>query len=90
MIEIAGNRFPTYFDSDEKLFCMTRSIHLYRELTCDSVLKRYPFLDLQGNGGNVFLAGLSMIIYQSSMKSNSLLGSFYVDNSVVPKKKNCY
>ncbi|PKU42465.1 hypothetical protein llap_7223 [Limosa lapponica baueri] len=40
LIEIAGNRFPTYFDSDEKLFCMTRSIHLYRELTCGSVLKR--------------------------------------------------
>lgn len=43
LIEIAGNRFPTYFDSEEKLFCMTRSIHLYRELTCDSVLKRYSF-----------------------------------------------
>lgn len=45
LIEIAGNRFPTYFDSDEKLFCMTRSIHLYRELTCDSVLKRIKSLE---------------------------------------------
>lgn len=43
LIEIAANRFPAYFDSDEKLFCMTRSIHLYRELTCCSVLKRYSF-----------------------------------------------
>lgn len=46
LIEIAGNRFPTYFDSDEKLYCMTRSVHLYRELTCDSVLKRYSFLEV--------------------------------------------
>ncbi|XP_035395967.1 DNA repair protein RAD51 homolog 2 isoform X7 [Cygnus atratus] len=45
LVEIAGNRFPTYFDSDEKLFCMTRSIHLYRELTCDSVLKRIKSLE---------------------------------------------
>ncbi|XP_035183859.1 DNA repair protein RAD51 homolog 2 isoform X2 [Oxyura jamaicensis] len=45
LVEIAGNRFPTYFDSDEKLFCMTRGIHLYRELTCDSVLKRIKSLE---------------------------------------------
>ncbi|KAM6445448.1 DNA repair protein RAD51 homolog 2 [Rhynochetos jubatus] len=45
LIEIAGNRFPAYFDSDEKLFCMTRSIHLYRELTCGSVLKRIMSLE---------------------------------------------
>ncbi|XP_047920942.2 DNA repair protein RAD51 homolog 2 isoform X2 [Anser cygnoides] len=45
LVEIAGNRFPAYFDSDEKLFCMTRSIHLYRELTCDSVLKRIKSLE---------------------------------------------
>ncbi|KAM9554818.1 DNA repair protein RAD51 homolog 2 isoform 1-T1 [Guaruba guarouba] len=45
LIEIAGNRFPTYFDSEEKLFCMTRSIHLYRELTCGSVLKRIMSLE---------------------------------------------
>ncbi|XP_030904893.1 DNA repair protein RAD51 homolog 2 [Melopsittacus undulatus] len=45
LIEIAGNRFPTYFDSEEKLFCMTCSIHLYRELTCGSVLKRITSLE---------------------------------------------
>ncbi|NXP22552.1 RA51B protein, partial [Scytalopus superciliaris] len=45
LIEIAGNKFPTYFDSDEKLFCMTRNIHLYRELTCCSVLKRIMALE---------------------------------------------
>ncbi|XP_064514426.1 DNA repair protein RAD51 homolog 2 isoform X2 [Pseudopipra pipra] len=45
LIEIAGNRFPTYFDSDEKVFCMTRSIHLYRELTCCSVLQRIMSLE---------------------------------------------
>ncbi|XP_071414254.1 DNA repair protein RAD51 homolog 2 isoform X4 [Pithys albifrons albifrons] len=45
LIEIAGNKFPTYFDSDEKLFWMTRNIHLYRELTCCSVLKRILSLE---------------------------------------------
>ncbi|XP_029820188.1 DNA repair protein RAD51 homolog 2 isoform X1 [Manacus vitellinus] len=45
LIEIAGNRFPDYFDSDEKVFCMTRSIHLYRELTCCSVLQRIMSLE---------------------------------------------
>ncbi|XP_066177476.1 DNA repair protein RAD51 homolog 2 isoform X3 [Sylvia atricapilla] len=45
LIEIAANRFPDYFDSDEKLLSMTRSIHLYRELTCCCVLKRIMSLE---------------------------------------------
>uniref|UniRef100_A0A663MNN4 DNA repair protein RAD51 homolog 2 n=1 Tax=Athene cunicularia TaxID=194338 RepID=A0A663MNN4_ATHCN len=45
LIEIAGSRFPTYFDSDEKLFCMTSSVHLYRELTCGAVLNRIMSLE---------------------------------------------
>ncbi|XP_039924109.1 DNA repair protein RAD51 homolog 2 isoform X6 [Hirundo rustica] len=45
LIEMAANRFPAYFDSDEKLLCMTRSIHLYRELTCSCVLKRIMSLE---------------------------------------------
>jgi len=70
LIEIAGNRFPAYFDSDEKLFCMTRSIHLYRELTCGSVLKRYSFSEFKKK---TILAGLSITIFvlcQSFMKTN--------------------
>ncbi|XP_071600554.1 DNA repair protein RAD51 homolog 2 isoform X2 [Heliangelus exortis] len=55
LIEIAGSRFPTYFDSDEKLFCMTRSIHLYRELTCGSVLKRIMSLEEEIISKNVKL-----------------------------------
>ncbi|XP_025951509.1 DNA repair protein RAD51 homolog 2 isoform X4 [Dromaius novaehollandiae] len=45
LVEIAGNRFPAYFDSDEKLFSMTCSVYLYRELTCGSVLKRIKSLE---------------------------------------------
>ncbi|XP_068802300.1 DNA repair protein RAD51 homolog 2 isoform X3 [Struthio camelus] len=45
LIEVAGNRFPAYFDSNEKLFSMTRNIYLYRELTCGSVLKRIKSLE---------------------------------------------
>lgn len=74
LIEIAGNRFPTYFDSDEKLFCMTRSIHLYRELTCGSVLKRYSFPEFKKK--KTILTGLSrtiFILYQNLMKCNSFI-----------------
>nr|XP_032630656.1 DNA repair protein RAD51 homolog 2 isoform X2 [Chelonoidis abingdonii] len=45
LVEIAEHRFPNYFGAEEKLFSMTRSIHLYRELTCDSVLKRIETLE---------------------------------------------
>ncbi|KAM9148787.1 DNA repair protein RAD51 homolog 2 isoform 2-T5 [Pangshura tecta] len=45
LVEIAEHRFPNYFGTEEKLFSMTRSIHLYRELTCDSVLKRIETLE---------------------------------------------
>ncbi|XP_025894012.1 DNA repair protein RAD51 homolog 2 isoform X2 [Nothoprocta perdicaria] len=45
LVEIAESRFPAYFDSEEKLFSMTRSIHLYRELTCGSVLRRIKSLE---------------------------------------------
>ncbi|XP_030415590.1 DNA repair protein RAD51 homolog 2 isoform X6 [Gopherus evgoodei] len=45
LVEIAEHRFPNYFGTEEKLFSMTRSIHLYRELTCDSVLKRIKTLE---------------------------------------------
>ncbi|NWU88606.1 RA51B protein, partial [Upupa epops] len=45
LIEMAGNRFPAYFDSDEKLLYVTQNVHLYRELTCGSVLKRIMSLE---------------------------------------------
>ncbi|XP_067413896.1 DNA repair protein RAD51 homolog 2 isoform X2 [Emydura macquarii macquarii] len=45
LVEIAEHRFPNYFGTEEKLFSMTRNVHLYRELTCDSVLKRIESLE---------------------------------------------
>ncbi|XP_075783467.1 DNA repair protein RAD51 homolog 2 isoform X3 [Pelodiscus sinensis] len=45
LVEIAGHRFPNYFVTEEKLFSMTRNIHLYPELTCDCVLKRIETLE---------------------------------------------
>lgn len=90
LIEIAGNRFPTYFDSEEKLFCMTRSIHLYRELTCDSVLKRYSFPEFKKKKKTI-LTGLFITVfvwYQSFVKSNLFFWRhFHVDNSTVSKVK---
>ncbi|NXB45697.1 RA51B protein, partial [Leucopsar rothschildi] len=60
LIEIAANSLPTYFDSDEKLLCMTRSIHLYRELTCSSVLKRIMSLEEE-----IILKKVKLIIIDS-------------------------
>lgn len=80
LIEIAGNRFSTYFDSDEKLFCMTRSVHLYRELTCGSVLKRYSFPELKKKKSHI-LNGLSItifVLYQTFMKSNSFIWGIFM------------
>uniref|UniRef100_A0A8D0G9D7 DNA repair protein RAD51 homolog 2 n=1 Tax=Sphenodon punctatus TaxID=8508 RepID=A0A8D0G9D7_SPHPU len=45
LVEIAEHRFPNYFGTEEKLFSLTNSIHLYRELTCDNVLKRIESLE---------------------------------------------
>lgn len=70
LIEIAGNRLPTYFDSDEKLFCMTRSIHVYRDLTCGSVLKRYLFPELKKKKDH-----LDQIVYNNIC----FISKFYVE-----------
>ncbi|XP_030069730.1 DNA repair protein RAD51 homolog 2 [Microcaecilia unicolor] len=45
LVEIATHRFPEYFDTEEKLLSMTSRIHLYRELTCEDVLKRIESLE---------------------------------------------
>uniref|UniRef100_A0A7M4FKJ7 DNA repair protein RAD51 homolog 2 n=1 Tax=Crocodylus porosus TaxID=8502 RepID=A0A7M4FKJ7_CROPO len=45
LVQIAEHRLPNYFVTEEKLVSMTRSIHLYRELTCESVLKRIESLE---------------------------------------------
>lgn len=78
LIEIAANRFPTYFDSDEKLLCMTRSIYLYRELTCCSVLKRYSFPEFKKE--KTILTGLSInfFLYQSFVKSNYFIWDLFM------------
>ncbi|NXO25539.1 RA51B protein, partial [Cisticola juncidis] len=60
LIEIAASRFPTYFDSDEKLLCMSRSIHVYRELTCCCVLKRIMSLEEE-----IILKKVKLIIIDS-------------------------
>nr|XP_056706811.1 DNA repair protein RAD51 homolog 2 [Euleptes europaea] len=45
LIEMAQHRFPHYFATKEKLTSMPSSIHVYRELTCNSVLKRIESLE---------------------------------------------
>ncbi|KAH0620709.1 hypothetical protein JD844_021406 [Phrynosoma platyrhinos] len=55
LIEIAKHRFPHYFATEEKLISMSSSIYLYRELTCDGVLKRLESLEEEIISKNVKL-----------------------------------
>ncbi|XP_061467093.1 DNA repair protein RAD51 homolog 2 isoform X3 [Rhineura floridana] len=55
LLEIAQHRFPDYFATEEKLISMPCRIHLYRELTCDSVLKRIESLEEEIISANVKL-----------------------------------
>nr|XP_008115165.1 PREDICTED: DNA repair protein RAD51 homolog 2 isoform X4 [Anolis carolinensis] len=61
LIEIAQHRFPHYFASEEKLISMSSSIYLYRELTCDGVLKRIESLEEEIISKNVKLVILDSI-----------------------------
>ncbi|XP_078518133.1 DNA repair protein RAD51 homolog 2 isoform X2 [Lissotriton helveticus] len=45
LVEMAGNRFPELYDTEEKLFSLSRRIHLYRELTCEDMLRRIESLE---------------------------------------------
>nr|XP_015206745.1 PREDICTED: DNA repair protein RAD51 homolog 2 isoform X2 [Lepisosteus oculatus] len=45
LVEIALNRFPQYFSVQERLSEMAERIYLFRELTCQSVLKRLQSLE---------------------------------------------
>ncbi|XP_063145871.1 DNA repair protein RAD51 homolog 2 [Candoia aspera] len=55
LIEIAQHRFPHYFATKEKLIAMPNNVHVYRELTCDSVLKRIESLEEEIISKNVKL-----------------------------------
>uniref|UniRef100_F6X3Q8 DNA repair protein RAD51 homolog 2 n=1 Tax=Monodelphis domestica TaxID=13616 RepID=F6X3Q8_MONDO len=45
LIRIAEFRFPSFFNTEEKLLSMSSKIHLYKELTCNEVLKRIESLE---------------------------------------------
>ncbi|XP_044291990.1 DNA repair protein RAD51 homolog 2 isoform X2 [Varanus komodoensis] len=61
LIEIAQHRFPHYFATEEKLISMPSSIHLYRELTCDSVLQRIESLEEEIISKNVKLVVIDSV-----------------------------
>eukprot|EP00062_Callorhinchus_milii_P021010 gi/632977274/ref/XP_007905256.1/ PREDICTED: DNA repair protein RAD51 homolog 2 isoform X1 [Callorhinchus milii] len=60
LVEIARNRFPEYFSSEQNLIEMTRRIHLSRELTCLDVLKRVESLE-----DDIIMNGVRLIIVDS-------------------------
>ncbi|XP_066550537.1 DNA repair protein RAD51 homolog 2 isoform X2 [Amia ocellicauda] len=45
LVEIAQSRFPRYFGDQQRLLEMAKRVHLFRELTCQSVLKRLESLE---------------------------------------------
>ncbi|KAM6466782.1 DNA repair protein RAD51 homolog 2 isoform 3-T4 [Liasis olivaceus] len=55
LIEIAQHRFPHYFATEEKLIAMPSNVHVYRELTCEGVLKRIQSLEEEIISENVKL-----------------------------------
>ncbi|XP_054827771.1 DNA repair protein RAD51 homolog 2 isoform X2 [Eublepharis macularius] len=61
LIEMAQHRFPHYFATEEKLISMPSSIHVYRELTCDSVLKRIESLEEEIISKNVKLVVIDSV-----------------------------
>ncbi|XP_053137800.1 DNA repair protein RAD51 homolog 2 isoform X2 [Hemicordylus capensis] len=61
LLEIAQHRFPQYFATEEKLITMPSNIHLYRELTCESVLKRIESLEEEIISKNVKLVVIDSV-----------------------------
>ncbi|XP_077178659.1 DNA repair protein RAD51 homolog 2 isoform X17 [Paroedura picta] len=61
LVEMAQHRFPHYFATKEKLISMPSSIHIYRELTCDSVLKRIESLEEEIISKNVKLVVIDSV-----------------------------
>ncbi|XP_042637081.1 DNA repair protein RAD51 homolog 2 [Orycteropus afer afer] len=60
LVEIAESRFPRYFNTEEKLLLTSSKVHLYRELTCDEVLRRIESLEEE-----IISKGVKLVIIDS-------------------------
>ncbi|XP_012859116.2 DNA repair protein RAD51 homolog 2 [Echinops telfairi] len=60
LVEIAESRFPSYFNSEEKLLLTSSKVHLYRELTCEEVLQRLESLEEE-----IIAKGVKLVIIDS-------------------------
>ncbi|XP_054386747.2 DNA repair protein RAD51 homolog 2 isoform X5 [Pongo abelii] len=60
LVEIAKSRFPSYFNTEEKLLLTSSKVHLYRELTCDEVLQRIESLEEE-----IISKGIKLVILDS-------------------------
>ncbi|XP_053458174.1 DNA repair protein RAD51 homolog 2 isoform X4 [Nycticebus coucang] len=60
LIEIAESRFPSYFNTEEKLLLTSSKVHLYRELSCDEVLQRIESLEEE-----IISKGVKLVIIDS-------------------------
>ncbi|XP_048075944.1 DNA repair protein RAD51 homolog 2 isoform X7 [Ursus arctos] len=60
LVEIAESRFPRYFNTEEKLLLTSSKVHLYRELSCDEVLRRIDSLEEE-----IISKGVKLVIIDS-------------------------
>lgn len=60
LIEIAESRFPSYFNTEEKLLLTSSKVHLYRELSCDEVMQRIESLE-----EDIISKGVKLVIIDS-------------------------
>ncbi|KAK6479146.1 DNA repair protein RAD51-like protein 2-like [Huso huso] len=65
LVEIAQNRFPKYFSLQERVVEMAQKIHLFRELTCQNVLKRLGGLEeeiISKKAGLVIIDSIASVV----------------------------
>ncbi|XP_077366706.1 DNA repair protein RAD51 homolog 2 isoform X2 [Festucalex cinctus] len=65
LVEIAQNRFPDYFTSKEKVLQMAGRVHIFREMTCEDVLRRLEKLEeiiISTRAGLIILDSVASVV----------------------------
>ncbi|XP_061610073.1 DNA repair protein RAD51 homolog 2 isoform X3 [Phyllopteryx taeniolatus] len=65
LVEIAQNRFPDYFSSQEKVLQMAGRVHIFREMTCQDVLCRLEKLEeilISTRAGLIILDSIASVV----------------------------
>ncbi|XP_077408755.1 DNA repair protein RAD51 homolog 2 isoform X2 [Vanacampus margaritifer] len=65
LVEIAQNRFPDYFSSKENVLRMAGRVHIFREMTCEDVLRRLEKLEeiiISSRSGLIILDSVASVV----------------------------